>query len=128
MADVNLMRTVTAAVSQAVTTIAADPGTKLEQKDVPAIVQVAAEAARPIVQQAQAHYDFATNNESLATSYSFIGGLTATLGALGTITEKLWDGYIPADDNTALIPALATLIGAAVVLYGRLVAKKPIGS
>lgn len=127
MAKIDLGNVLTTAIASAATQMAADPGNKVSSKDVPAIVEAAKEVAEPLIKEAQAQYNYATNNESLATSYSFIGGLTSFLGALGVVSERLWDGYSPADDNTALMPALAIIIGSCVTLYGRLFRNKPLG-
>lgn len=128
MADkIDFKDTMTAAIASGAAVAAADPANNVTKADIPDVVAAATKAAAPIIKEAQAHYDFATNNESLQTSYSFTGGLIGFLGGIGIITERLWDGYMPADDNTALIPALAAVIGPLWVLYGRLGRSKPIG-
>ncbi len=128
MAKIDLGNVLTAAIASAATQMAASPNNNLPQKDIPQIVDTAKEVAAPVLREAQARIDYITNNESLPTSYSFTGGLTAVLGAIGTVTTALYDGYDPASDNAILIPALVTVAGCAWVLYGRLVRNKPIGS
>lgn len=127
MADLDLNKVVTAAVAAGAAQVAANPGNNVSNADVPAIVAQAAEIAAPQIAAAQATFDYATNNESLATSYSFTGGLTAALGAISGITMQLQDGYQPAIDNPMLIPQIVTLAGIGWVLYGRLFRSKPIG-
>lgn len=127
MAGVDIGGVVTAAIAAAAAQAAASPDNDLKQQDVHKVVSVAQDAAKPVVRELQSRIDYITNNENLVQSWSFTGGLTAAVGAIGTILEKLWDGYQPAVDNPGLILPVVTVLGAGVVLYGRLVASKPIG-
>lgn len=82
---------------------------------VPAVA--ANEAAKVIVNQ--------TNNEPWFQSRVTLGSLGGVLGAFTVIINMFASGQI---DVPALAGALATLIGAGVTLYGRWVAKKPLGA
>lgn len=129
MADkLNIKGAVIAALHAGATAAAADPGTSMAHKDVPAIVEVVRQQVAPVLNDAQARLDYATNNESLATSYAFTGSAASVIGAVLGVVQQLWDGYNPTDDNAALLPFLVVLVGAGWALYGRLVRSKPIGS
>lgn len=115
------------AIAAGVANAAADPSSAITQSDVHAVTAAVTQAAAPALADAQARLDYATNNESLLTSYSATGGLTVVVGSVFTIIEKLSDGYQPVVDNPALLFPVVTLLGGAWVLYGRLFRSKPIG-
>lgn len=94
--------------------------TAAQPRDTKEIVEAVQEKVAPIV----AH---ATNNEPWWQSRVTLGAiLTAVAGVVGIF------GYaFPAEVQGKVIDAviaLAPLVGAAITLYGRWVAKKPLGS
>lgn len=124
---VDFEKALNSAIAVAASATARDPRTDLAPKDVPAVVEVAKEMVKPVIADAQARYDYATNNESLPTSWSFNSAWIAVLSSGLTIYGALADGYVAADDNVILIGSGGMLISAAGWLIGRF-RGKPIGS
>lgn len=120
MADVR--SEITAAVAKGVTTAVSSEATIASHADKPIITQAVVDAVAPIVANA-------TNNEpwyqSRVTWGAILAGFAGILGVFGkadmlpaALQGQIVDGIV----------AAAPLIGMGIVLYGRYVAKKPIGS
>lgn len=111
---------VTSAVVAAVKEAAASPKTHLDPKDVPAVAKAVSESVAPIV----AH---TTNNEPWYQSrvtWGAIGAIILPLaGALGVSAD-----IISADEFVALGIAAGTVASGLLTLYGRYIARTPIGS
>jgi hypothetical protein len=109
------------AVLSAVTAVAADSTTQLQPSDARAVSQqIKAEiAADPVVQHV-------TNTEPWYQSRVTIGAIVSIavplLGLIGISTD-----VIDADMLTRILTAGGVVIGGALTLYGRWVARKPIG-
>lgn len=126
MPKIDLGRIVTAAIAAAATQAASSPTTELTQKDVPQVVDIAHEAVKPAVREAQARIDYIASQESLPTSWSFNAAVLAVVSSCLTIYGALADGYVASADNIILIGAGGTLLSAAGWLIGR-IRGKPIG-
>jgi len=127
MAELDLMKTVNAAVAAAANVAAADPANNLKRSDVPKMVEVGIEAARPIIHEAQARYDYATDNENPFASWGLNASVLAGISGAYGMVEALWDGFQPTDDKTAIITGIASIGAGIMYLIGRY-RGKPIGS
>lgn len=117
-----IKRAIAAAVVAGVTSGVASPDTKAVAADRPVITEAVLKQVAPIV----AH---ATNSEpwyqSRVTWGAILAGVAGLLGVVGKAD------LLPAELQGQIIDGLiaaAPLISMGVVLYGRYVAKKPIGS
>lgn len=116
----NVRNAITGAVVQGVKAAARMEETKTEASDVPAIANKVLAAVEPVI----AH---ATNSEPWYQSRVTWGAIASIalplLGAFGVTTD-----VISADQFVALGLALGTAAGGVLTLYGRWVAKKPLGA
>lgn len=111
---------VRAAIVKGTVEAVANPQTAAEQKDVTIIASKVLNEVAPLV----AH---ATNSEPWWKSRVTLGALLAAIaGVLGIFGVSF--GVEDQSKVLDLIIALVPVIGAALTLYGRWVAKKPLGS
>lgn len=103
--------------------VAVNPKISLEPTDVPAVREVVAETVRNELAAREQH---ATNNEPAYQSRVAQGSVASILGALALIAE-LWTNGVP-DAPTLYVGPLTILAGAVWALYGRFIAKKPLGA
>lgn len=105
-----------------ITALAEAVSATVKRDDVPA----QSGAIKPIVDAVTPIVANATNNEPWFQSRVTIGAIVSiavpALGALGVSAD-----VVDADQLTALLVALGSLIGGAITLYGRWKARKPLG-
>lgn len=111
---------VTSAVVAAVKEAASSPANDLQAKDVGAVAKAVSENITPLVEHA-------TNTEPWYQSRVTWGAIGAIMlpiaGALGVSAD-----VISADEFVALGIAAGTVASGLLTLYGRYVARRPIGS
>ncbi len=90
----------------------------LAKRDVPEITAAVAKEVNSIVVNA-------TNNEPWFQSRVTLGAIVTLVGGVYQLVLDFTDGTMPTADS--LTAQLGIIAGAAVVLYGRWVARKPIG-
>ncbi|AWC21369.1 hypothetical protein CO731_00820 [Aminobacter sp. MSH1] len=103
--------------------VAVNPKISLDPVDVPAVREVVAESVRNELAAREQH---STNNEPAYQSRVAQGSVASILGALALISE-LWTNGVP-DAPTLYVGPATILVGAAWALYGRFIAKKPLGA
>ena len=108
----------TSAVEDVLNKVAKASDNTLAKRDVPEITAAVAKEVNSIVVNA-------TNNEPWYQSRVTIGAFITLIGATYALVLDFTDGTIPNVD--ALTAQLGTIAGAVTVLYGRWVARKPIG-
>lgn len=110
-------------VGKALDTVAKSPKLSLEAKDVPAVKSIVVDSVK---NELALHEQHATNNEPAYRSRVAQGSLAAALMASSMIVS-LWTDGVPNAPTDYTEPVLI-LVGAAWALYGRFVAKKPMGA
>lgn len=128
MADIDLNRAISAAITAGVTAVAADPSTPLHQQQVPQVVDAANQVVQnlPSVKAAQATFDYATSNESPFASWGVYGAISSGFSGGYTILEALWDGFDPTNDKSSILTGGMALLACGLFLLGRY-RGKPIG-
>lgn len=101
---------------------AKSPNTSLEKKDVPAI-KVAVE--KEVVKELDARVEHVTNTEPAYQSRVTIGSSFAVLAAVAAIGQLYTDGVVNTWEDYS--PHAVVIAGGLFALYGRWIAKKPIG-
>lgn len=103
--------------------VAVNPKISLEPTDVPAVREVVAETVRRELEAREQH---ATNSEPAYQSRVAQGSVASILGAAALIAE-LWTNGVP-DVPTLYVAPVTILFGSVWALYGRFIAKKPVGA
>ena len=103
--------------------VAGNPKLSLEPADVPAVRDIVTETVRHELEVREQH---ATNSEPAYQSRVAQGSLASILGASALIVE-LWTNGVP-DAPTLYVAPVTILVGAGWALYGRFIAKKPLGA
>lgn len=98
----------------------------LRSPNVPQVSNSEAPAVtREIVKDLAPQIEFKTNNEPWFQSYVTLGSLGTVITSIGFIISDLSNGG--GIDTATMGQSIAVILGAAVALYGRWIAKKPIG-
>lgn len=103
--------------------VAVNPKISLEPTDVPAVREVVAETVRRELEAREQH---STNSEPAYQSRVAQGSLASFLGAAALFAE-LWTNGVP-DAPTLYVAPVTILFGSVWALYGRFIAKKPVGA
>jgi len=104
--------------------VAASPHLSLEKKDVDAVKEV---IVKEVNQEVEARDKFATNSEPAHKSPVTVGSTTTVIGSILMLWTVFQDGALSADEQVFAASAIATLMGALFALWGRWMAKKPLG-
>lgn len=107
------------AIADGVNVAVNSPSTDATSKDKPVIAKAVTDALTPIILNA-------TNNEPWYQSRVTLGALATLLGGSYNLVLQFVNHTPPTTDS--FIAQATTLAGAAFVLYGRFIAKKPLGS
>lgn len=116
----NVQNIIQAAIVAGVSAATASPATAATPADNAIITASVASSVAPLIANA-------TNSEPWYQSHVTIGAIVSiVIPVLSLVGIKA--NVITADQLTAIITAAGVLVGGLVTLYGRWVAKKPLGS
>lgn len=126
MSKIDLKDTMQAAIAAGASVVANDPTNNVTRDDIGTLTTEAIKVAAPVIQEAQARYDYATSNENPFASWGNNAAALAGVSGIYNMVEALWDGFQPADDKSAVITGIMSILAAVGFLIGRY-RKKPIG-
>lgn len=126
MSKIDLNQVLKAAVAAGVVAAASAPNNDLQQKDAPVVTAVVTEQLKPVIEDAQARIDHASNQEPFYLSRQWWVTVLSLLSAMLGLA-----GYaFPAEmqqQALAIIMAAVGLISTVTLFYNRYFARKPIG-
>lgn len=100
--------------------------TAVNKTEVDAAQSSIAPIAKEVMKEVQPRIDFANNQEPWYQSYVTLGAITTLIGGSYGLIMDFADGTPPTLDS--FTAQAGTLVGAAIALYGRWVASKPLGN
>lgn len=98
----------------------------VQRSDIPAGIPAVQPIAEAVMKEVGPEILNATNNEAWFSSRVTLGAIAGLLGGGYTLVLDFTDGSMPTPDS--FTAQIAVIAGAALTLYGRWVARRPLGS